>query len=139
MVKIGTTVLDRGRRLLARQEIRYLLAGGWNTAFGLLLWYLLLWLFYPAVHYTVIQVVYTVLAVTMAFAAYKWFVFRTRGNLLREYVKVWGVYGVASLLGLAAFPVCVEVLKIPVFAVPVLITAVTVLVSFFGHKHFSFK
>jgi len=125
--------------LLARQKVRYLIAGWWNTAFGYGVYVGLIYLFHPRVHYMVIAVVGNVLAVTMAFATHKLFVFRRTGNVLREYLKFYGVYGVTTVLGLLALPFSVEVLKINLYVAPLLMLAVSVVVSYFGHKHFSFK
>ena len=33
------------------------------------------------------------IAITVAFLGYKWFVFRTRGNYLVEWIRCFGVYG----------------------------------------------
>ena len=125
--------------LLARQEVRYLMAGGWNTVFGYGVYVWLLWLFQPQVHYMVIAVATNVLAITMAYATHKLFVFRTQGNVLREYLRFYGVYGVTAVLGLVALPLCVEGLGMSPYVAPLLILGVTVVVSYFGHKHFSFK
>ncbi|MEI8079973.1 MAG: GtrA family protein, partial [bacterium] len=67
------------------------------------------------------------------------FVFRTKGNVLREYVRFYGVYGVTAVLGLAALPFCVELLGLSPYLAPLLIMGVTVAVSYLGHQHFSFK
>lgn len=125
--------------LLSRQEVRYLIAGGWNTVFGYGVYAGLLYLFQPKVHYMVIAVAGNVLAITMAYATHKLFVFRTKGNVLREYVRFYGVYGVTAVLGLAALPFCVEVLGMSPYVAPLLIMGVTMAVSYLGHKHFSFK
>ena len=125
--------------LLAQQEVRYLIAGGWNTLFGYGVFVGLLYLLQRWVHYMVLAVVCNVLAITMAFATHKLFVFRTRGNVLREYLKFYGVQGVATVVGLVALPFCVEVLKISPYVAPLLILIVTLAVSYVGHKHFSFR
>lgn len=136
---MNNNLIQRLTGLLARQEVRYLIAGGWNTLFGYGVFVGLLYLFQPWVHYMVIAVVCNVLAITMAYASHKLFVFRTRGNVLREYLKFYGVQGVATVVGLLALPFCVEVLKISPYLAPLLILVVTLMVSFFGHKHFSFR
>jgi putative flippase GtrA len=125
--------------ILNNQSIRYLIAGGWNTVFGYGVYVGLLYLFQEWVHYMVIAVVSNILAITMAYATHKHFVFRTKGNTLREYLRFYGVYGVTAILGLIALPFCIEVLKINPYVAPLLILVVTIIVSFFGHKHFSFK
>lgn len=125
--------------LFARQGVRYLIAGGWNTAFGYGMYAGPYYLLHDRIHYMVIAVVANVLAISMAYATHKLFVFRTKGNALREYLKFYGVYGLTAALGLVALPFCIEVLKINPYVAPLLIMGVTAGVSYFGHKHFSFK
>lgn len=125
--------------LLVRQEVRYLIVGGWNTVFGYGIFVGLLYVLEARVHYMVIAVVCNVLAVTMAYATQKLFVFRTPGNLVREYFKFYGVQGVSNVVGLLALPFCVEVLRISPYVAPLLILVVTLVVSYLGHKHVSFR
>ena len=127
------------RSLLARQEVRYLIAGGWNTVFGYGVYVGLLYLSQPHVHYMVVAVVANVFSITMAYATHKLFVFRTKGNVLREYLRFYAVYGVTAVLGLAALPVCVEIVGMSPYVAPLLILGATVVISYLGHKHFSFK
>ena len=84
--------------------------------------------------------------ITVSFLGYKWFVFRTKGNYLREWLRCVGVYGGNILFGLALLPLMVFVLrhhfglqKQAPYISGALLTGFTVIVSFFGHKHFSFK
>ena len=133
------SLFQRFAALLARQEVRYLIAGGWNTLFGYGVYVGLLYLLQPWVHYMVIAVVGNVLAITMAYTTHKLFVFRTKGNVLREYLRFYGVYGVTSVLGLVALPLCVEVLRMSPYMAPLFIMGVTVGLSYLGNKHFSFK
>jgi len=86
------------------------------------------------------------LAITAAFLAYKWFVFKTRGNYLVEWIRCFGVYGSGFLFGVIALPITVAVLRRvlhrPDFAPYIgvaLLTSVTVILSFLGHRNFSFK
>ncbi len=124
---------------MARQKVRYLIAGGWNTLFGYGVYAGLLYLFHALDHYMVVAVVGNVLAITMAYTTHKLFVFRTKGNVIREYFKFYGVYGVTTVLGLIALPLCVEVLGMSPYVAPLFTIGGTVAVSYLGHKHFSFK
>ncbi len=104
------TIYSQLSVLLARQEVRYLLAGSWNTVFGLGCSYFLYWLLHRYFHYMLILVFTNILAVSMAYMTHKMFVFRTKGNVVREYIKFYFVYGACFLFGLATLPVCIELL-----------------------------
>jgi len=130
------------------QFARYILVGGFNTVFGYGLFALLNWLSrgMGSYNYMFAAVVSNVVAVTVAFLGYKWFVFRTRGNYLVEWMRCIGVYGSSMAFGLAALPILVTILRrylqkpeqAPYIAGAIL-TLTTVLFSFLGHKKFSFR
>ena len=136
---IHASIFDLPERLVARQEVRYLIAGAWNTVFGYGVYAGPYYLLHGRVHYMVVAAVGSVAAISMAYATHKLFVFRTKGHVLREYLKFCGVYGVTSALGLVALPLCVELLGMSPYTAPLFILAITVVVSYLAHKHFSFK
>ena len=131
-----------------RQLARYLLVGGFNTAFGYGVFAVLNWSLTGRGSYSYMYaaVLANFIAITVAFLGYKWFVFRTRGNYLTEYMRCIGVYGSSSLIGLIGLPVMVTLLRqtllrpesAPYIAAAIM-TLVTVLFSFVGHKNFSFR
>jgi putative flippase GtrA len=130
------------------QFVRYIAVGGFNTVFGYGLFALLTWSFrgLGSFNYMYAAVLANVIAISVAFLGYKWFVFRTRGNYLIEWIRCFGVYGSSALIGLAALPVLVPILRhvlrgpeqAPYIAGATLMI-VTVLFSFLGHKNFSFR
>ena len=128
----------------------YLLVGGWNTAFGMLAYCGCVWLCegLGRFGYLAAGVLSTIIAVTHSFLTYKLLVFRTKGNWLAEYLKCWSVYGVAGLLNFALLPVFVETVRaiLPMgcerwspYVGGLLLTGVTIVLSFIGHRHFTFK
>lgn len=130
------------------QFLRYVLVGGFNTVFGYGLFALLNWLFtgLGSYSYMYAAVLANIIAITVAFLGYKWFVFRTRGNYLVEWLRCLGVYGSSMLIGLAGLPILVPILRghlqsperAPYIAAAIL-TVVTVVFSFLGHKNISFR
>lgn len=79
------------------------------------------------------------MSITNAFLCHKLFVFRTKGNVLREYARYYLVYAVPAALGFVGFPFCIEVLGLGFYTSQALLTAVTIVVSYFGHKNVSFR
>ena len=106
--EIPTGRLARIVRLFPKgQFVRYLCVGVWNTVFGYLDFALFTFLFshllpqhllYLAV--VVASLVSTPINITMAYFCYKFFVFRTKGNYLMEWLRCFAVYGVGMLPGL---------------------------------------
>ena len=131
-----------------QQFMRYILVGGFNTVFGYGLFALLNWLSrgLGSYNYMYAAVLANLISISVAFLGYKWFVFRTRGNYLSEYIRCLGVYGGSALIGLAGLPILVPILRrslrqpeqAPYIAAAIL-TVVTVVFSFLGHKNISFR
>jgi putative flippase GtrA len=131
-----------------RQLGRYLLVGVWNTAFAygtFALFTYLLGHYIPA-SYMVASVLSSLLNITVSFLGYKWFVFRTQGNYLKEWARSVMVYSGAIALGLLLLPPIVFAVKeitdnqstAPYIAGAILL-AIQVVISFLGHKNFSFR
>ena len=76
------------QRFLALPEaLRYLLAGGYNTAFGFGCFALLQWWLGGSVHYLVVLVLNFAISVGNSFLSMKYLVFRSQGPLLRDYLR----------------------------------------------------
>ncbi len=132
----------------AGQLLRYLIVGGCNTLFGYGMFAGLTYLLTGRVPapYMAAGVIGSVASITFAFLGYKFFVFRTKGNYLREYARCFAVYGVSALINLALLPVLVTALGLLLARSPLvpyiagaILTGGTVVLSFFGHRHFSFR
>jgi putative flippase GtrA len=66
------------------------------------------------------------------------FVFRVRGHVLRDLVRFESVYLTALGINAVALPVLVE-LGLPRIPAQTIIVAFTMLLNYFGHRHFSFR
>ena len=131
-----------------QQFLRYILVGGFNTAFGYGLFALLNWSTtrLGSYNYMYASVLASLMSITLAFLGYKWFVFRTRGNYLIEWMRCLGVYGSSVLITLAGMPILVPLLRhnlqrpaqAPYIAGAVM-TVIVMLFSFLGHKNISFR
>jgi len=127
---------------------RYLLVGAWNTLFGYGTFALLTAVLNRIVPHSYIwaSLLSSLLNITVAYLGYKWFVFRTKGNYLREWIRCIAVYSGGIIFGLIALPLLVALIRhntrffaeAPYIA-GALLTVVVVVYSFFGHKNFSFR
>jgi putative flippase GtrA len=130
------------------QFVRYIAVGGFNTVFGYGIYALLTWLFsgLGSYNYLYAAVLGNLITITVAFLGYKWFVFRTRGNYLVEWIRCFGVYGSSILIGLVGLSILVPILR-HILHKPerapyiggALLMVVVVAFGFFGHKNFSFR
>lgn len=120
------------------RKIRYLLAGGWNTLFGYSISTSFYYLFSKYVHIIVLLVIANILAISMAFLTYKLFVFKTKGNWWREYIRSYLVYGGTALMGIAVLWYMVDFAAIPFWIAQGAVIIATVILSYIGHARFTF-
>jgi putative flippase GtrA len=130
------------------QVVRYLLVGAFNTGFGYVLFVALNYLFRRFGLYGSEMAVFigNMITITVAFLGYKWFVFRTRGQYLREWLRCVSVYGTTMIFSLITLPPLTLLLRrwygptqTSSNIAAAILTVVTVAGSYFGHKHFSFR
>lgn len=152
----GATSLDMFRPFFSsltkhippHQLGRYLAVGIWNTAFAyatFALFTALLDQYIPA-SYMAGSVLSALLNITVSFLGYKWFVFKTKGNYLKEWWRCLMIYSGSIVLGLALLPPTVFIVTYVTgspgaapYIAGALLLGVQVILSFLGHKTFSFK
>jgi len=126
---------------------RYLIVGVWNTAFGYgtyALFTALLEGHVPAA-YLFASLLSSVISITVAFLGYKWFVFKTRGNYLKEWARCLVVYSGTIGLGLVLLPPAVLLVehftgnsRTAPYLAGALVMGLQVVLNFFGHRSFAF-
>lgn len=141
------------RALPGAEVIRFLMVGCFNTVFSIALAYVFIIpveFFLPrlpgAAVTTIANYAALPIAITVAFLAYKWFVFRTHGNYVKEWLKVFAVYGVSLPFPAIVIPVATS-LFLFLHLTPRLASLLALIAnsgtiacySYFAHKKFSFK
>ena len=123
-----------------RRPLRFLVAGAANTVFGLAVYPLLLWSS-PTLHrhYLIALGIAQAISLCFAFATYKLGVFRTRGNLAREFGTFSGFYLFNYAANWAALPLLVEVAGLPPVVAQLGFTAVLIVGSWFWHNNVTFR
>ena len=127
---------------------RYLATGIANTLFGYLSFAVLTALLedvFPQ-SYILAGVVASLLNITFSFLNYKWFVFRTKGHYFREWRRSVAVYSGGIALGALLLPVfvwlirsCTGLVRSAPYIAGALLTALTIVYAFLGHKKYSFR
>jgi putative flippase GtrA len=142
------------RRVLPSGEvIRFLLVGGSNTLLSLGLYSgFVLFFGYLLPHHgkpliaDIASITSKPLAITVAFLCYKHFVFRTKGNYLKEWLKCFAVYGISTPAELIILPLATKAFLLPTLTHPyapflagIVNSVIIACYSYFAHKKFSFK
>jgi putative flippase GtrA len=124
----------------AERPIRFLIAGGANTAFGLAIYPALLWSVpWFEQHYMIALLIAQAVSLCFAFTTYKLGVFRTRGNLVREFATFCSFYLANYAANWVALPLLVEVARVPPILAQIGFTVVLVLGSYFWHSRVTFR
>lgn len=133
-------------RLIRDQRVAFLIVGGINTAVGFGFFILADLIVGPAIDKNlgavagslIVLVISHVLGVMVAFTLHRRFVFKVTGHVLRDLVRFESVYLVALGINAVALPLLVE-LGIQRIIAQGMILVVSTLLSYFGHRHFSFR
>ncbi len=132
---------DLAKRLLGDERVRFVIVGGVNTVLG----YGLFALFDLTLGHTIgyLGSLYAsyVIAIVVAFFLHRRFTFRAHesGNPFVDFARFSLVYVVALIVNTVALPLLVELVHLPPLIAQAIIVVVTTLVSYFGHKFFSFR
>jgi putative flippase GtrA len=145
-------IVKAGKRLAEMQSVRFLVIGGGNTLFGVadtfavLKLLLLLRAGQPKLMGTVAMAASSIINIGFSFLTYKWFVFRAKGNYLKEYLRSLTIYLPSLFLNTFLVAPLAALLhrwtgydRGSVYLAMGIILTVTIVFSFFGHKHVSFR
>lgn len=134
-------ILDRVGALARDQRLRFLVVGGTNTVFGYALFAAFDLFVFATVPfgYLLSLVSAYAMAIVLAFILYRRFVFKVTGQVWSDFVKFVSVYLVAIGVNLLTLPLLIEVAGLNSLPAQAIVLAVTTLMSFFGHREFSFR
>lgn len=132
---------DRGPllSLVRNDKVAFVIVGVVNTVVGALWFVLFESTIGTIAGYMVSLVLAHVAAVLCAFVLYRTLVFRVRGHVLRDLVRFELVYLTALGVNAVLLPLAVEVGGLAPIPAQLGIVFVTAVLSYLGHKHFSFR
>src|SRR5450756_1071944 len=130
-------------RLIRDQRVAFIAVGAINTVVGYSFFAAFLWTVgdrwgRPWSYLAALACTHVV-SVLVAFVLYRYVVFRVRGHLLSDLWRFETVYLSALAVNFVLLPVLVELARLPVLLAQALIVLVTSLMSWLGHKNYSFR
>ena len=128
-------------RLLGNERVRFVLVGGVNTVLQFGLFALFDLGDRSIVRYLVSLYASYLVAIIVAFFLHRRFTFRAAdsGNPIVDFFRFTSVYVVSLLINTALLPLLVETAHLSPLLAQAIVTVFTTLVSYFGHKYFSFR
>lgn len=119
-----------------KMAVRFLIVGVLNTIVGYGVYALLL---YFSWHFSLASLVSQIVGTIHSYFWNKFFTFKSKKYSVSEMVRFIIVYAVSYLVNLAALFVLIDSLKINKFIAGLGSLFITTIISFFGHRYFSFK
>lgn len=124
------------KKFFSHQGIRFLLVGGLNTVVGYGVYALLLYL---GVNYLIANTISTIVGVAHSYLWNRFFTFKSKEKAGAEIVRFVSVYIVSYLIGMGTLYIFKQVLNISPYIAGLINLVITTLISWFGHKYFSFN
>ena len=122
-----------------RQQILYLVVGGWNTAFQygvfVVCWYLL----HADLHPDIILLIAYLIASVNGFLAFRYIVFKPASHPLIEYLKFQVVYAPLLVLNMIALPLLLKHTHLSAYAIQALLAVFAIVAAYVGNKYFTFR
>ena len=124
----------------AGRPMRYMIAAGANTAFGLAFYPALLWISpYLHRHYLIGLAIAQAVSLCFAFLTYKFGVFQTRGSYAREFTAFSSFYLANYAANWAALPALVELGGLSPIIGQLLFSLVLMAGSYLWHSRVTFR
>lgn len=119
------------------QKIRFLLVGGFNTLFSLLLFST--GIKFSGFSYGVVLTATYFISINLSIISMRWLVFCGKGNLLKEYTKAWGVYLSMLLLNYLSLWLMIEKFELNAIIAQLIYTIVSTVLIFYIHRNVTFR
>lgn len=121
-------------------KLRYIIVGGFNTLFGIAFFFVLRYLDPQfSKHYFLWLIFAQLVCTTVAYFLYKFLVFRTSGDYVRELIAFFSSYYVNYAINWAVLPICVELFGIDPLVVQTVFILAMVVVGFFWNSTITFR
>jgi putative flippase GtrA len=122
-----------------RQQILYLVVGGWNTLFQygvfVVCWYLL----HDHLHPDVVLLIAYLIASINGFLGFRYIVFKPVSHPLLEYMRFQMVYVPLLVVNMIGLPLLLKHTSLGAYAIQALFGAFSVVVGYVGNKYFTFR
>ena len=122
----------------SKTALKFIIACVWNTIFGLALYSGVI-LVLGEKNYLILNIICNIIAITQSYLCYKFFVFKTKGNYLKEYIKMYATYGITTCIGFVLLFIFVNFFKLSAIYANIIATAIVVICCYFGHKLYTFR
>ena len=119
---------------------KFIIVGIINTFFGYIIGIVNFFLFFNIFGIIFVGILNNVISITFSFFMFKKFVFKTvNTNWIFEYLRSYIVYGVKAFFGILTLWLCVKIIGLNIYISQFFSMIITILLTYKGHKDFTFK
>ncbi len=122
--------------LLRHKEFRFLIVGGINTAVGYTAFVLFVFI---GSQYLIANTLATIIGVINSYIWNRFFTFKSKGKAISEIARFSLVYATSYCISMLFLYLIVGCLGVNVYIAGALNIIIITIISWFGHKNFSFK
>lgn len=119
------------------EKIRFLLVGGFNTVVAYTLFSFLYYILNG--FYTLAVIIQYILTIQLSFITMRYYVFRGKGPILKEYIKAISVYIWLLFFNMAWLFVFIDCLDLNGYISQAFYIITSTILTYLFHKNFSFK
>ena len=119
-------------------KLRFLLVGGYNAAFSYVIFAIALWLLGQE-HYQICVALQWIISSVFSFVNQKIFVFCTKGNWIKEYLKCCTTWVVSYFLNAVILELIVKYISKNVYVDQLVSILIVSIVTYVLFKYFAFK
>ncbi len=120
------------------EKLRFLLVGGFNTVVSYMMFACFIFLI-GAEKYQQSLILSWILSSCISFTTQKIFVFQTKGNWLKEYIKCILTWSIGYFINAGTLEAVIVLLKMNVYIGQALSILLTTVITYILFKHFAFK
>jgi len=122
--------------LLRHKEVRFFIVGGINTAVGYTAFVLFVFIGFQ---YLIANTLATIIGIINSYLWNRFFTFKSKGKAMSEIVRFSLVYATSYCISMLFLYLIVDRLSVNIYIAGALNIIITTIISWFGHKNFSFK
>lgn len=127
------------KKIFNKFNYKYLFLGILNTLFGYWFGILCFFSLYDLVGVLGVGIIANFFSISFTFLTYKYFLFKTKGNFLKEYFKSIINYSFLGILSVILLWVFIEKVMLNIYFSQLIILPIIVLFGYFGNKFFVFN
>lgn len=131
---------EKVKKLVNRQETRFLIVGAANTAWGLASYPILYFALSPfALNYLVILIITYTVNTLVSFVTQKYLVFKSKKRHLRELLRFIGFQLIMLTVNLIALPLLIKITGLNPMIAQTCFVVFVIVSSYFFHNYITFR